>query len=100
MAKKKNIAKINNEKTRYSLNPEFEFFDELKGLILKSSPAEKDQLIKRILGLGRIKLAITSGIFMNNNGPDFYDTVADLFIVGDDISKNRLRTFLDARRPQ
>jgi len=79
----------------YSLNPFFEFFDELKNLILKSSPAEKDKMIKRILGLGRIKLAVVSGIFMNeNHGSDLYDTTTDLFIVGDDINKNKLRTFL------
>ena len=54
-------------------------------------------MVKKILGLGRVKLAVTSGIFMTgNNGLDFFDTVADLFIVGDDISKNRLRTFLTA----
>jgi len=88
---------IRMDKTVYYLNPEFEFFGELKGLILKSSPTEKDKMVKKILGLGRVKLAVTSGIFMTgNNGLDFFDTVADLFIVGDDISKNRLRTFLTA----
>ena len=79
----------------YSLNPSFEFFDELKNLILKSSPAEKDKMVKKILGLGRVKLAVISGIFMNeNNGSNLYDTAADLFIVGDDINKNKLRAFL------
>jgi len=79
----------------YTLNPAFEFFNELKGLILKSSPAEKDKMIKRILGLGRVKLAVVSGIFMNENkGLDLYDSVADLFVVGDDINKSKLRAFL------
>ena len=82
------------DKTRYSLNSNFEFFGELKSLILKSSPAEKNEMVRKILALGRIKLAVISGVFMNNNGPDFYDTVADLFVVGDDISKTRLRSFL------
>ncbi|MBI2674645.1 MAG: hypothetical protein HYX22_02840, partial [Candidatus Yanofskybacteria bacterium] len=41
--------------------------------------------------------AVTSGIFLaENTGSDLYDTVADLFIVGDDISKNKLRAFLTA----
>ena len=86
-----------NRKVDYFLDSEFEFFNELKGLILKSSPAEKDKMVKKILGLGKVKLAVTSGIFLAENaGSDFYDTVADLFIVGDDISKNKLRTFLTA----
>jgi len=83
------------DRTAYSLNPGFEFFTELKSLILKSSPAEKNKMVKKILGLGKIKLAVTSGVFINeNNGTDVYDTVADLFVVGDDINKNKLRTFL------
>ena len=83
--------------TVYSLNPEFEFFGELKNLILKSSPAEKDKIVKKILGLGKIKLAVISGIFLSgDSGSDLYDTAADLFIVGDDVNKNKLRAFLTA----
>ena len=98
MAKKhktKTVVRVGH--ATYSLNPEFEFFGELKSLILKSSPAEKDKMVKKISGLGRVKLAVISGVFMiENNGLDLYDTVADLFIVGDDINKNRLRAFLTA----
>lgn len=102
MRKKRHIRKESKKnvkvgRTTYFLNPEFEFFGELKTLILKSSPAEKDKMIKKIMGLGRIKLAIISGIFIvENSGLDLYETVADLFIVGDDISKNKLRVFLTA----
>jgi hypothetical protein len=99
--KLKTIKKIKKnprtDRVSYSLNPEFEFFGELKNLILKSSPAEKNQMVKKILGLGRVKLAVISGIFIaENSGPDIYDTVADLFIVGDDVSNNKLRAFLTA----
>src|SRR3989344_1671118 len=87
-----------NGTQRYALNPNFEFFQELKGLIMKSSPAEKNRLVRRIYKLGRIKLAVLSGIFLTNGnaatGND--NSVADLFIVGDEISKEKLRTFLKA----
>lgn len=93
--RKRNIGKIRIGRTKYSLNPGFEFFGELKSLILKSSLAEKDKLVKRISGLGRVKLAVISGIFMSvSMGLDFYDAPADLFIVGDDINKSKLRSFL------
>lgn len=83
---------------RYVLNPNFEFFQELKELILKASPAEKDRLVRRIYKLGRIKLALLSGIFLSNadGGAAYDNSVADLFIVGDEISKERLRSFLKA----
>lgn len=80
---------------RYTLNPEFEFFSELRSLILKSSPAEKDKLIKRISALGRIRLAVVSGVFLNNeNSATTENPIADLLIVGDDINKRRLHNFL------
>ncbi|MBI2064167.1 MAG: hypothetical protein HYT66_00430 [Candidatus Yanofskybacteria bacterium] len=91
------IKKVNNGQ-RYTLNPNFEFFQELKGLIMKSSPAEKNRLVRRIYKLGRIKLAVLSGIFLSSeNGAAAYEnSVADLFIVGDEISKEKLRSFLKA----
>ena len=87
-----------NGAQKYALNPNFEFFHELKGLIMKASPAEKNRLVQRIYKLGRIKLAVLSGIFLNNeNGTAAYEnSVADLFIVGDEISKEKLRSFLKA----
>ena len=89
--KTKNIV----DKVLYILNEKFEFFEELGSLILKSSPIEKDRLVKRIAGLGRIKLAVMSGVFMSDhNSGDGIDAEVDLFIVGDDINKNKLRLFL------
>ncbi|OGN05124.1 MAG: hypothetical protein A3B99_00645 [Candidatus Yanofskybacteria bacterium RIFCSPHIGHO2_02_FULL_44_12b] len=84
------------DRNLYALDPNFEFFNELRVLILKSSPAEKDKMIKRIAGLGRVKLAVVSGIFMSNynENPEAYTSDADLFIVGDGINKARLRSFL------
>ena len=80
---------------RYELNSDFEFFPELKSLILKASPAEKDKLAIKIQKLGRIKLAVIAGAFLNNDPSVNADnSVADLFIVGDDINKNKLRLFL------
>lgn len=90
----KNVVKATDRGQRYVLNSGFEFFSELKGLILKASPAEKDLLIKKILTLGRVKLAVMSGIFLNSDTELCSNAVADLFIVGDDISKDKLRTFL------
>lgn len=78
----------------YALNSNFEFFQELRSLILKASPAEKDQLTKRISDLGRIKLAIISGIFLNYGDNFVFNPVADLFIVADDINKRKLSSFL------
>lgn len=82
---------------RYAVDPSFEFFDELRSLIFKSSPAEKSKLIRKISGLGRVKLAVISGVFLNEtNTVDGFNSVADLFIVGDGIERSKLSSFLKA----
>ena len=47
-------------------------------------------MAKRISSLGRIKLALVSGVFLNK------ENVADLLIVGDDIDRRRFKKFLQA----
>lgn len=79
----------------YAVNPSFEFFGELKELILKSSPAEKSKMVKKISGLGRVKLVIASGILINGkNLNDTAESDVDLFIVGDGINRPKLHSFL------
>src|SRR3990167_789351 len=90
------IKKKKTIKIKYYLNSNFEFFEELKALILKASPAENNKMVAKILKLGRVKLAVVSGVFLNGNGGASDNSIADLFIVGDDINKDKLRKFLKA----
>lgn len=90
------IKKVKTAVIKYSLNSNFEFFTELKSLILKASPAERSKMVAKIIKLGRIKLAVISGVFLNSNGDSNDNSAADLFIVGDDINKDKLRVFLKA----
>lgn len=78
----------------YGLNEEFDFFPELRDLVLKPSPAETDRLIKRIAVLGRVKMAVVAGIFVSQPDDTTYETPADLFIVGDDIERGKLTKLL------
>jgi len=82
------------DRTYYVLDMKFEFFDELRNLILKSSPAEKDRMIRRILGLGRVKLAVVSGVFLNGRDAGTADSEVDLFLVANNVNKDKLRSFL------
>jgi len=82
------------DRERYCLNEEFDFLTELRELVLKPSPAESDRLVKRINGLGRVKLAVAAGIFVSQPDDMTYETPADLFIVGDDLDKSKLSRFL------
>lgn len=89
---KRSVRKPPAPKPLLALNTDFEFFYELRDLILKSSPAEKDRMVERLNKLGRIKLAIISGVFINNENLD--PLITDLLIVGDDIDRRKLHAFL------
>ncbi|OGN03817.1 MAG: hypothetical protein A2831_01800 [Candidatus Yanofskybacteria bacterium RIFCSPHIGHO2_01_FULL_44_17] len=93
-AAKKRMAGAVNKRPTYVLNTEFGSFYELRDLILKSLPAEKHSMIDRINKIGKIRLAIISGVFINKESPD--PLVADLLMVGDYIDSRRLRYFLKA----
>ncbi|OGN06375.1 MAG: hypothetical protein A2750_03915 [Candidatus Yanofskybacteria bacterium RIFCSPHIGHO2_01_FULL_45_42] len=93
--KKLKLKKPKKTKQNYRLNPRFEFFNELQALILKASPAERGSLVKKINKLGRVKLAVVSGIFLNRtSGMSAYEAPADLFAVIDDVNKRKLNSFL------
>ncbi len=77
---------------RYVLNRDFEFIQELRDLVLKSSPAEKTEIFSRLQKLGRIKLAVITGIFLNRENNENIPT--DLFIVADDLDRRKFGVFL------
>ena len=82
-------VRIKSNKKHYSVNPNFDFYKELKTLVLKSSPASKDRILKRLRTLGKINLAIISGIFIDSD-----NSRMDILIVGDNIKKKNLSSFL------
>lgn len=73
----------------YSVNPEFPVFSELYDLIIKPSTASRKKLFEYIKRLGKVRLAILSGIFLNDD-----TSRLDLMIVGDNIKKRSLEKFL------
>ena len=71
----------------YSVNPSFIFYQELRNLVLSSSPASKNSVATRLKRVGRIKMIALSGIFIK---PDRENLRTDLLIVGDDVSEKKL----------
>lgn len=88
LLKIKFIQKKNRPLKYYGLNPKFEFLNDLKKLMLTPPPASFARMAKKILSLGRVKLALVSGVFLNK------ENVADLLIVGDDIDRRKFKNFL------
>lgn len=89
--KLKKIAKhLPSRKRLYFANTQFYFYPELRNLVLKSSPISWRKLMKMIKKLGRIKLAVLAGVFLNSE-----KSRGDLLIVGDGISQKKADKFLE-----
>ncbi len=74
----------------YLVNQQFEFYQELHALITRSSTASRKKLLQQVKGLGGVRLAILSGLFLNKE--DIGRT--DLLLVGDNLSKRKLDNLL------
>lgn len=77
------------KKLVWYLNPNFDFFSELKNLVLKSAIASKNELVERAKKTGNIKLLVLTGVFTGDE-----TARADLLIVGDKINQRKLSNFI------
>ncbi|MFH1611984.1 MAG: winged helix-turn-helix domain-containing protein [bacterium] len=77
------------KKKIYQVNPVFDFYGELRTLVLKSSPTSKKKLLKKLRSISGIKLVITAGVLLNNEVAR-----VDMLVVGDNVSKKRIANLL------
>ncbi|HBM45402.1 MAG: putative transcriptional regulator [Parcubacteria group bacterium GW2011_GWF2_38_76] len=75
----------------FKLDQNFSYADSLRDLLLGSDVLKGEDLLKKLKGIGKVKLVITAGIFIDNeNSP------ADLLIVGDNIKRKSLLNIIKA----
>jgi len=84
------IRRTRAGKNTYELNQNFNFYPELKNLIAKSNVYPQCQSLGNVGKIGNIKLAVISGVFIN-----YIKSKADMIIVGDSVSKVKLKNLMD-----
>ncbi len=77
------VHKIND--TGYFIDQKFPYLLALQNLLIIVSLHADESLLKKFVGVGKIKLFIASGIFIQE-----WDTRVDLLIVGDNINFTKL----------
>jgi len=75
--KDKKEAATGQEKKYYRANPNFVLFDEIKALIVKAQILYEKDFVKKLQSIGKIKLLVLTGIFVNNPS-----TIIDILLVG------------------
>ena len=83
------VRKNIKDKKTFRGNKSFEFYGELKELVAKASPASKEKMLDRLKNLGKIKLALLAGVFINSD-----TSRADILIVGDNIKPAKFNNFI------
>ncbi len=83
--KKKEIKKVHD--LGYSLDQRFLYLQALKNLLITVSLHADSSLIKKFAHVGKLKLFIASGVFIQD-----WDTRIDLLIVGDDLDMARVES--------
>jgi len=73
----------------FALNPAFKYLNNLKNLIINNEPFNHNEIIKKMNKIGKIKLIIVSGLFIQDE-----DSRIDLFVVGDDLKDRIAKTVI------
>jgi len=76
-------------KISYLLNQNFIFYPELKNLVAKDNIYPQSKSLSKIKDIGNIRLAVISGAFIN-----YHKSKADMILVGDDISRAKLKNLM------
>lgn len=73
----------------YQVNEKWPCLNELRSFVLKLSPPSFPKIEKDLRRLGKIKLAVITGVFL-----DLKDTRVDLMVVGDNIDFKKFTNFI------
>ena len=84
------LARVRKGRTFYILNQNFNFYPELKNLIAKSNIYPQCKSLEKVKGIGNIKYAGISGVFIN-----YHKSKADMVLVGEDISRAKLKSLMN-----
>lgn len=71
--------------TGWTVDDAFDYLIPLQDLLIHISPLRNGELIKKLSRIGKLKLIIVSGVFINN-----WDSRVDLLVVGDNLRKGTL----------
>lgn len=69
----------------WHLSPNFEYLLPLQNLLINTRPLRPNEILKRISSVGKLKLVIVSGVFIQNP-----DSRVDLLVVGDNLRRGSI----------
>ena len=83
--KRGKILEIKRKVLVWYLNPNFEYLSSLQNLLINTRPLRKEEILKRLSRVGKLKMVIVAGVFIQNP-----DSRVDLLIVGDNLKRGMI----------
>lgn len=75
--------------TGWTIDETFDYLDPLQSLLIQISPFRNAELLKKLAKVGKLRLVIVAGVFIQN-----WDSRVDLLVVGDNIKKGMLESII------
>ena len=79
------VGFIKKRETNWSFNSSFKYGEEFEDLLVRSDSLNKETILDNFKKVGRVKLVITSGVFIKNES-----SRVDLLIVGDKMKRSKI----------
>ena len=79
------VSEVKRKVICWHLDPSFEYLLPLQNLLINTRPLRKEEILKRLSGVGKLKMVIVSGVFIQNP-----DSRVDLLIVGDNLKRGSI----------
>ncbi len=79
------VKEVKKKVDQWQLDPMFEYLLPLQNLLINTRPLRKEEILKRLSGVGKLKMVIAAGVFIQNP-----DSRVDLLIVGDNLRKGAI----------
>lgn len=83
--KRGKIIQLKKKMVCYHLDPDFEYLLPLQNLLINTRPLRKEEILRRLHNVGKLKMVIVSGVFIQNP-----DSRVDLLIVGDNLKRGSI----------
>lgn len=83
--KRGRIIEVKKKVTCWHLDPGFEYLLPMQNLLINTRPLRKEEILKRLSSVGKLKMVIVSGVFIQNP-----DSRVDLLIVGDNLRRGSI----------
>ncbi len=83
--KRGKVSEVKRKVTCWCLNPDFEYLSPLQNLLINTRPLRKEEILKRLSHVGKLKMVIVAGVFIQNP-----DSRVDMLIVGDSLKRGSI----------